>query len=74
MLGRDFSEHHVLVVTGPDRDRLYERFRILFFGRDDVEVVKDRRRCERRAQAAPTGRERRAGERRHAVVWVVPPR
>lgn len=34
---------YTLVVTGPGRDRLYERFRLLFWGRDGVEVVKDRR-------------------------------
>ncbi len=74
MPGTDDSEHQILVVTGPARDRLYERFRTLFFGREGVEVVKDRRQRERRTHPAAAGRERRGGERRHAVSWVVPPK
>ncbi len=63
-----------LVVTGPGRDRLYERFRLLFWGRDGVEVLKDRRVSERRRDRKRTAFERRSRERRHAAPdWVVPP-
>jgi hypothetical protein len=63
-----------LVVTGPQRDRLYERFSALFWGRDGVEVVKDRRVTERRLEHSRTAFERRSRERRHvAPDWVVPP-
>jgi hypothetical protein len=63
-----------LVVTGPERDRLYERFRRLFWGRDGVEVLKDRRVSERRRDASPVPADRRARERRRvAPDWVVPP-
>jgi hypothetical protein len=63
-----------LVVTGPGRDRLYERFRLLFWGRDGVEVLKDRRVSERRRDRKRTAFERRSRERRRAAPdWVVPP-
>jgi hypothetical protein len=63
-----------LVVTGPGRDRLYERFRRLFWGRDGVEVIKDRRVSERRQDCSTVAAERRARERRRvAPDWVVPP-
>jgi hypothetical protein len=63
-----------LVVTGPGRDRLYERFRRLFWGRDGVEVIKDRRVSERRRDRSTVAAERRARERRRAAPdWVVPP-
>jgi hypothetical protein len=63
-----------LVVTGPGRDRLYERFRRLFWGRDGVEVIKDRRVSERRRGRSTVAAERRARERRRAAPdWVVPP-
>jgi hypothetical protein len=63
-----------LVVTGPGRDRLYERFRLLFWGRDGVEVLKDRRVSERRLDRKRTAFERRSRERRRAAPdWVVPP-
>jgi hypothetical protein len=63
-----------LVVTGPGRDRLYERFRLLFWGRDGVEVLKDRRVSERRQDRKRTAFERRSRERRRAAPdWVVPP-
>jgi hypothetical protein len=65
---------HRLVVTGPVRDRLYERFSALFWGRDGVEVLKDRRVAERRRDHSGTAVERRARERRRAAPdWVVPP-
>ncbi len=71
----DTESRHVLIVTGPERDRLYERFSALFAGRDGVEVVKDRRVAERRrAAAGPGDGERRAGDRRRRRPdWVVPP-
>jgi len=63
-----------LVVTGPQRDRLYERFSALFWGRDGVEVLKDRRVTERRLEPSRTDFERRSRERRRAAPdWVVPP-
>jgi hypothetical protein len=63
-----------LLVTGPGRDRLYERFRWLFWGRDGVEVIKDRRVSERRRDHSTVAAERRARERRRAAPdWVVPP-
>lgn len=63
-----------LVVTGPGRDRLYERFRRLFWGREGVEVVKDRRVSERRRDRSQVAGERRSRERRRvAPDWLVPP-
>ena len=63
-----------LVVTGPERDRLYELFRRLFWGRDGVEVIKDRRVSVRRLERSRIAVERRARERRHAAPdWLVPP-
>lgn len=71
----DKPSRHVLVVTGPERDRLFERFCRLYTGRVDVEVVKDRRRVERRrAERGPANMERRVGERRQSrAEWVFPP-
>lgn len=64
---------HRLVVTGPARDRLYQRFNRLFWGRDGVEVVKDRRLAERRRDRSQRAVERRARERRLAAPdWMVP--
>jgi hypothetical protein len=63
-----------LVVTGPARDLLYERFRRLFWGRDGVEVIKDRRVSERRRDRAHVPAERRSRERRRTPPdWLVPP-
>jgi hypothetical protein len=63
-----------LVVTGPQRDRLYERFRRLFWGRDGVEVLKDRRVADRRRDRSRVAAERRSRERRRAAPdWLVPP-
>jgi hypothetical protein len=63
-----------LVVTGPTRDRLYEHFRLLFWGRDGVEVVKDRRVTQRRRDRSRVAVERRSRERRRAAPdWLVPP-
>jgi len=65
---------HRLVVTGPARDRLYDHFRHLFYGRDDVLIIKDRRVRERRVRRLADGGERRGAERRDGPpTWVVPP-
>lgn len=65
---------HTLLVTGPDRDRLYEHFARLFRGRADVSVLKDRRHGERRGARTPVAGERRTAERRRgSPAWVVPP-
>lgn len=65
---------HQLVVTGPQRDRLYQHFGRLFWGRDGVEVVKDRRVAERRRDRSKTPVERRSHERRRAAPdWAFPP-
>ena len=67
------SAMHRLVVTGPERDRLYQRFTRLFWGRDGVEVVKDRRVAERRRDCSKSAVERRSHERRCAAPdWIVP--
>ena len=50
---------HVLVVTGPQRERLYERFSQAYLGRDDVRVVRDRRQGERRRLMRPVPQDRR---------------
>ena len=68
------TANHRLVVTGPQRERLYERFCRLFWGREGVEVLKDRRIAERRRDLSSVAAERRARERRHAAPdWLVPP-
>ena len=66
---------HVLFVTGPQRERLFEHFTALFQGRDDVEVRLDRRVSERRRAAdPPSDGERRVGDRRlNPPDWMVPP-
>ncbi len=65
---------HVLYVTGPMREDLYEHFSALFRGRDDVEVRIDRRVTERRrVPPSPRDVERRAGDRRKTRPWIVPP-
>jgi hypothetical protein len=57
-----------LVVTGPQRERLYERFHRLFHGRDDVEVIKDRRDGERRQEGPDGEQDRRIADRRQCSV------
>jgi hypothetical protein len=66
---------HVLYVTGPQREQLYEHFTELFRGRADVEVRIDRRVGERRRGGErPLEAERRRSERRlHPPDWMVPP-
>jgi len=69
-----YTATYRLMVTGPERDRLYERFCRLFWGRDGVEVVKDRRLTERRQHRTRVAAEHRARERRRAAPdWLVPP-
>ena len=69
------DDTYVLIVTGPARDRLYERFSKLFWGRSGVEVVKDRRLDQRRhADDGSRSSERRNRERRRRrPEWIVPP-
>ena len=73
--GIDTSAAHVLIVTGPQRERLFRRFSALFEGRDDVAVMIDRRVAERRgAGRGPRSGERRFVERRRRKPdWIVPP-
>jgi hypothetical protein len=63
----------LLVVTGPARERLFEHFRRLYAGRDDVRVLVDRRYAERRAAAERPPVERRRDERRVSAPWLVFP-
>jgi hypothetical protein len=69
------QREHVLFVTGPERERLYEHFIQLFRGRDGVEVRLDRRVSERRRERrGPDDGERRVGDRRlRPPEWMVPP-
>ncbi len=66
---------HILFVTGPQREALYEHFSALFLGRDDVEVRMDRRVAERRrsARSPVAGERRRQERRRRPPEWIVPP-
>jgi hypothetical protein len=65
---------HRLVVTGPLRDRLYDRFAELYRHSADVEVVKDRRYAERRHfVVSPSDDRRRDDRRRRGADWVFPP-
>jgi hypothetical protein len=65
---------HRLVVTGPERDRLYEHFLRLFYGREDVVVIMDRRVAERRAGQRSAEADRRRSDRRILTPdWTVPP-
>jgi hypothetical protein len=74
MSGRVDTEVRRLVVTGPARDLLYEHFSRLFYGRDDVVVIKDRRYRARRTGERSIALERRARERRRREPdWIVPP-
>jgi hypothetical protein len=65
---------HLLIVTGPLRDRLFERFSRLYANAADVRVIKDRRYAERRrtTQARDEDR-RRSDRRRQPPEWVFPP-
>jgi hypothetical protein len=69
------EERQVLVVTGPLRDRLYERFASLYRYRSDVLVVVDRRARERRGCSTRFADDRRRTERRRRPpAWTFPPR
>lgn len=64
---------HELIVTGPARDRLFERFERLYAGRADVVVIKDRRESDRRNRDLESDAERRGRERRRRAAWLFPP-
>jgi hypothetical protein len=63
---------HELIVTGPARDRLFERFARLYAGRADVVVIKDRREIDRRRESESDA-ERHRRERRRRAAWLFPP-
>jgi hypothetical protein len=68
------EEVHLLIVTGPLRDRLFERFSRLYASADDVRVIKDRRYGERRRSPQPASDERRRSDRREKPAeWLFPP-
>jgi hypothetical protein len=68
------NERHVLVVTGLQRDRLYDRFTRLYAFSSDVLVMRDKRYIERRSSAARPEPDRRRGDRRMVRPdWVFPP-
>ncbi|MBM3147816.1 MAG: hypothetical protein FJ000_07985 [Actinobacteria bacterium] len=69
------AEHpHLLIVTGPLRDHLYERFARLYANASDVRVIKDRRYGERRRSERPRDDDRRRSDRRsRPPEWVFPP-
>ncbi len=79
MESQDDSPVKILVVGGPARERLFERFQRVYDGRHDVRVVMERRVMERRragaAQRRPPGAavERRRAERRTSAPWLVVP-
>jgi hypothetical protein len=74
MDGEYLVQAHRLIVTGPLRDRLYERFADLYRHSVDVEVVKDRRYAQRRRVAVVRPDERRHDDRRRLTPdWVFPP-
>ena len=74
MAGMVDTEVRRLVVTGPARDQLFEHFSRLFYGHDDVVVMKDRRHGDRRCGEAAGPQERRTRDRRRRPPdWVVPP-
>jgi uncharacterized protein with von Willebrand factor type A (vWA) domain len=63
---------HELIVTGPERDRLFERFAHLYAGRADVVVIKDRREIDRHRESESNA-ERHRRERRRRAAWLFPP-
>jgi len=68
------SKQHVLIVTGPQRERLHRRFARLYAFSTDVLVRLDRRYRQRRRAAASREVERRRTERRvERPDWVFPP-
>jgi hypothetical protein len=72
--GEQREDVHMLIVTGPLRDRLFERFSRLYANADDVRVVKDRRYGERRhTPAVPSDDRRRSDRRQRPAEWLFPP-
>jgi hypothetical protein len=69
----DSEKTYTLVVRGPAQDLLYDHFSRLFDGHAGVTVVRDRRRGQRRRDAAPVPLDRRVQERRRERPWFVPP-
>jgi hypothetical protein len=67
-----------MLVTGPERERLYDLFLRMFDGRGDVRVTADRRwaerrRGERRRRSSPDAAGRRRHDRRRTTpAWIVP--
>jgi hypothetical protein len=75
-MAADPQHKHVLFVTGPERERLFDHFSTLFRGRDDVDVRIDRRVGERRRRRGRPldGERRRIRDRRvRPPDWMVPP-
>lgn len=69
----DGERVHLLIVTGPLRERLYERFSRLYAG-TDVRVIIDRRYGERRRTVRDHSSERRRSDRRcRPAEWIFPP-
>ena len=63
-----------LMVTGPQRERLFDLFSRVYAGRRDVRVVMDRRHAPELLLVTDAGVQRRAGERRRRPpVWIFPP-
>ena len=63
-----------LIVTGPQRERLYDLFSRVYAGRRDVRVVMDRRRAPELHLVTETGAQGRRRERRQRPpVWIFPP-
>lgn len=66
-------QRRVLVVPRPLADQLYSKLSRAYAGREDVDVVVDRRREERRhghvGPPAGRGERRRTDRRRSPVLW-----
>ncbi len=73
MVAERQEETHLLIVTGPMRDRLFDRFSRLYATSSDVRVLKDRRYGERRRTVRPPAEDHRASDRRaQRGGWVFP--
>jgi hypothetical protein len=64
--GRGHGPARMRMIVRRPYAHLESRLRRAFEGRDDVDIIPDRRRGERRAGARPVRTERRQGERRTA--------
>jgi len=63
-----------LIVTGPQRERLYDLFSRVYAGRRDVRVVMDRRRSPALRLVTEDGPQHRLRERRERrPTWIFPP-